>query len=349
MAPFPVAGPAWYLSQPSVGKVRLATASNAPVVASADGVVEYYGPNGDVAATLIGFDGTTYAYRGLERAASWTESGQEVTVGAVIGFTTHREGPLVVGAGSDAFTRVEVPVGPRAVAVALRALGTPYVWGGTSPGTGLDCSGLVQWAYGEVGIRVPRTTFDQARRGVAVTPRDLRPGDLIFRRGGPSGDVRDFGHVAMYVGGHEEIQAPYAGQLVSIRPIDFSNIQAIRRVVPDAPGFTFEVRAPGSGETRTAAKLDEWLDGALERARAVVSVAATNTAPSPVGPQPVAHPSPSAPTIGLDYTPRRTGSSAPSSPLGLGVKTLAMVLTVVVWPVGRLYRIVARTRGARRR
>lgn len=62
---------------------------------------------------------------------------------------------------------------------ALARVGSPYQWGGTGA-NGFDCSGLVQAAFSRMGVRLPRTTRDQARRGRMVERRDIRPGDLIF-------------------------------------------------------------------------------------------------------------------------------------------------------------------------
>jgi cell wall-associated NlpC family hydrolase len=120
-------------------------------------------------------------------------------------------------------------VGAAAVAIAMRELGVPYVYGAASPERGFDCSGLVFWAYAQVGVQVPRVTYDQVRIGTPVDFSDLRPGDLVFTRGDVP--VRDFGHVRMYVGNGIEINAPHTGAVVSLRPVEPSAIQAIRRIV----------------------------------------------------------------------------------------------------------------------
>jgi NlpC/P60 family len=62
---------------------------------------------------------------------------------------------------------------------ALRQTGKPYVWGATGPGS-FDCSGLTQWSYGIGGLRLPRTTYQQYRRGRPVSRDRIRPGDLVF-------------------------------------------------------------------------------------------------------------------------------------------------------------------------
>src|SRR5207244_5891426 len=84
------------------------------------------------------------------------------------------------------------------VRTALDALGTPYVWGGTAD-NGFDCSGLIQYAYGRHGIRLPRMSRDQASAGAEVTPviDALRPGDILLFSARPGAGVT---HVGMYVG-----------------------------------------------------------------------------------------------------------------------------------------------------
>ena len=87
-------------------------------------------------------------------------------------------------------------VAASAVRHALTQLGVPYDWGGTTPGVGLDCSGLTQWAYHEAGLNIPRLAQEQDV-GAAVDAGSLRPGDLA---------VWD-GHVAMIVGNGTMIEA----------------------------------------------------------------------------------------------------------------------------------------------
>nr|WP_090279586.1 C40 family peptidase [Mycolicibacterium komanii]CRL75559.1 NPL/P60-family protein membrane protein [Mycolicibacterium komanii] len=100
-------------------------------------------------------------------------------------------------------------VAASAVRYALTQLGVPYDWGGTTPGVGLDCSGLTQWAYSEAGLTLPRLAQEQDV-GAPVSPGDLRPGDLA---------VWD-GHVAMIVGNGQMIEA---GDPVKLSPIRTTN------------------------------------------------------------------------------------------------------------------------------
>jgi cell wall-associated NlpC family hydrolase len=105
--------------------------------------------------------------------------------------------------------------GPRALtalAEAKKYLGTPYRWGGSSPQSGFDCSGLVQWAYAHAGIRIPRVTDAQidAPGGTAVSRSKLLPGDLVFFRNA-SGYVH---HVGISLGGDKFLHSPHTGDVV---------------------------------------------------------------------------------------------------------------------------------------
>jgi peptidoglycan DL-endopeptidase CwlO len=93
------------------------------------------------------------------------------------------------------------------VGIAMRYLGTPYVWGGASPG-GFDCSGLVAYVYSQVGVSLPHYTGAQWNVGVPVSRSDLQPGDLVFFDG--------LGHVGIYIGGGQFIHAPHTGDVVKI-------------------------------------------------------------------------------------------------------------------------------------
>ncbi len=99
-------------------------------------------------------------------------------------------------------------------AQALKMVGTPYRYGGASP-AGFDCSGLVYWSYGRLGIRVPRTSSDQRRAARAIDPRTLEIGDLLFF----DTDSKT-GHVGIYVGARRFVHAPASGGHVSIVVMD---------------------------------------------------------------------------------------------------------------------------------
>jgi len=98
--------------------------------------------------------------------------------------------------------------GGIAVDWALAQVGTPYVWGGETPGVGFDCSGLVQAAYKVAGITLPRVAQDQYDVGPQLPPgTPLEPGDLVFFGGGPS----DVTHVGLVISPGIMVDAPYTG------------------------------------------------------------------------------------------------------------------------------------------
>jgi peptidoglycan DL-endopeptidase CwlO len=94
---------------------------------------------------------------------------------------------------------------------ALGQLGTPYVWAGSQPG-GFDCSGLVMWAFAQVGVALPHSSFAQYGYGVPVSRDQLQPGDLVFFDG--------LGHVGIYIGGNQFVHAPHTGDVVRISSLD---------------------------------------------------------------------------------------------------------------------------------
>jgi cell wall-associated NlpC family hydrolase len=128
--------------------------------------------------------------------------------------------------------------GPMTVAeldTALRAAesrqGLPYVWGADGP-SAFDCSGLVQWAFAQAGIRMPRVADDQARAGPAVPLSELEPGDLLFYHTDPTAPGY-ISHVAIYLGNGWMIQAPEPGLGVQIVPASFgSEFAGAIRVYP---------------------------------------------------------------------------------------------------------------------
>lgn len=92
------------------------------------------------------------------------------------------------------------------IAAAYSQLGVPYVWGGTTPGVGLDCSGLTQYCYRQAGIAIPRNSEDQAAFGRKVPVSEASPGDILWRPG----------HVAIYIGDDRYIHEPHSGAACTI-------------------------------------------------------------------------------------------------------------------------------------
>ena len=117
------------------------------------------------------------------------------------------------------------------VQAASKYLGVPYAWGGTDPSTGLDCSGLVQRVYSDLGVSLPRTSSQQATSGRAVASLDqAQPGDLVFFDYDSSRAGID--HVGIYIGNGQMIAAPQEGDVVKVQSVGSPTL--IRRVLPDA-------------------------------------------------------------------------------------------------------------------
>jgi cell wall-associated NlpC family hydrolase len=120
-----------------------------------------------------------------------------------------------------------VTIGQRAAALAVREVGVPYRWGGISPAGGFDCSGLVYWAYGRLGIALPHSSYALYDEGRRVSRSRMKPGDLLFFSG--------LGHVGIYIGRGRMVHAPHTGttvQIVSLGSSSYgSEIVGVRRII----------------------------------------------------------------------------------------------------------------------
>ncbi len=125
---------------------------------------------------------------------------------------THTKGKV----GAEA-SRVNTVVG-----TARQYLGTDYVYGGSTPETGFDCSGLVQYAHLAAGLTTPRVSYEQAAAGVKVPKSQLRAGDVVCFNSPVS-------HVGIYIGGGKFIHAPKTGDVVKITSVSAMDLTAIRR------------------------------------------------------------------------------------------------------------------------
>jgi cell wall-associated NlpC family hydrolase len=139
-------------------------------------------------------------------------------IGAFKGLTA--PAPAVpVAAGSATGTDV--------VAMAKKYIGVPYVWGGTNPATGMDCSGFTQRVFKDLGVELPRVVSDQMKQGTPVASlAEAKPGDLLISFGG--------NHISIYLGNGKAIDAPVPGKTIQIRDAweQQSNLTSIRRIVP---------------------------------------------------------------------------------------------------------------------
>jgi hypothetical protein len=157
-------------------------------------------------------------------------------------FATMLNSALGQVAGADAAGPVagDGVSGADVVAGAQKYIGVPYVWGGTDPNKGLDCSGLVQRTYADLGVDLPRVSRDQAKVGQPVSGLDqAKPGDLLAF-GSP------VHHIAIYMGDNKMIHAPEPGAKVRIQNV-YETPSAIRRVLPEAGAAPAALGMPSVG------------------------------------------------------------------------------------------------------
>jgi peptidoglycan DL-endopeptidase CwlO len=123
--------------------------------------------------------------------------------------------------GIPPLPQVAESTGERALDAARTKVGARYSWGGTGPNA-FDCSGLVQWAYKQAGINLPRTSFEQGTVGQPVSISDLRPGDIVISNGG--------GHASIYAGDGQILEASTTGVPVQFSPLSSQSFYAARRI-----------------------------------------------------------------------------------------------------------------------
>lgn len=145
--------------------------------------------------------------------------------------------------------------GDAVVAEARKYLGLPYVWGGTDPTKGMDCSGLVQVVYKSLGYDLPRVSYQQARSGTPVSSMaEAQPGDLIAWDNSSRNNGVD--HIAIYIGGGKMIEAPRTG--LDIRIVDVPSTPDVIRRIIDRPvtGAASPVAARAAAGTPYADLID---------------------------------------------------------------------------------------------
>ncbi|KVW89146.1 peptidoglycan endopeptidase [Burkholderia cepacia] len=188
---------------------------------------------------------------------------------------------------------VDHSVGQEEISIqAMSLVGVPYRWGGNTPTSGFDCSGLVRYVIGRAAdVNLPRTTADMSGRGVSVEPDQIAPGDLIFF----NTTGRPHSHVGIYVGKLRFVNAPSTGGTVRLdyltNPYWAKRFDGIRRVAPprgaptpfDAP--TYEAKRDEPRSAPVVAPAPVVVTAAAPRQPAYTqSQAAATRAPAPVVP-----------------------------------------------------------------
>ncbi|KTR50852.1 C40 family peptidase [Curtobacterium oceanosedimentum] len=196
-------------------------------------------------------EATSGAFADALATATGTATGAATTgtaAGTAATDTATRTPATSVDAGRGTLATGSGATGSDVVEDAKKYLGVPYVFGGTTR-SGMDCSGLVQTVFKDLGVTMPRVVPDQADMGVPVgSLKDAKPGDLIV----PKGEQ----HIVIYVGDGKVLHAPRPGK--DVRIVDNwykdSDIATIRRIVPSeaaAPAATRSVPAAGAAQSVT--------------------------------------------------------------------------------------------------
>jgi cell wall-associated NlpC family hydrolase len=137
-------------------------------------------------------------------------------------------GGVPAGASGQVLTAPQINTAIRA---AESKIGMPYVWGGESDAEGgYDCSGLVQWAFAQAGIKMPRTADIQAFTGWRLPYNQARPGDLLTWKNDPT--FNGVSHIAIYLGDNKMVVAPHTGTDVQIQTVYMNNFWGAIRVNP---------------------------------------------------------------------------------------------------------------------
>lgn len=176
-------------------------------------------------------DALTAALGGSSAGAGTELSSLAADLGGTTGLGALKGIALPSGVATAAPVAAGTATGTDVVAMAKKYIGVPYVWGGTNPATGMDCSGFTQRVFKDLGVELPRVVSDQMKQGTPVASlAQAKPGDLLISFGG--------NHISIYLGNGKAIDAPVPGKTIQIRDAweQQSNLTAIRRIVPAGNG-----------------------------------------------------------------------------------------------------------------
>lgn len=193
-----------------------------------DGLTSVQGRIAEIQSRVASFSGSSPV-----AASAWLAAAAQAGLGTSATASTTAAPAIGSGTGETAV-----------VDAAKKYLGVPYLWGGTDPAKGLDCSGFAQRVFSDLGISLPRTSSQQATAGTAVAGlADARPGDLVFFD--YSTDRPGIDHMGIYLGGGKMIAAPQPGDVVKIQDVGTPTV--IRRVLPNSTPSAVPAAGSGSG------------------------------------------------------------------------------------------------------
>jgi cell wall-associated NlpC family hydrolase len=176
------------------------------------------------AAPAVAFDSELQSALAAQADQTDSTGAVEIPGGSLAASTTGSGNTAGADTASAQSTTGSGITGSAVVADAEKYIGVPYVYGGTNPATGLDCSALVQRTYADLGITLPRTSQEQSTQGTAVASlADAQPGDLVAFNSPAT-------HIGIYIGNNQMVVAPHTGEKVQIQTIT-KTPSSIRRII----------------------------------------------------------------------------------------------------------------------